>query len=269
MQVSIVVPVYNQPEDLKLTIRGLFKNTPPDLYRLWLVDNGSAPETTTLIADIKSHDPETQVVRSEKNLGFPGGNNLALRQIVSGHVCFLNSDTYCTPGWLEHLLAVLEIDPAIGLVGPVTNGALKKYEQKVVSFSSPLSISDIDATARELRLAALQQNRPYVIVDHPLMFFCTLVREEAFAQIGLFDEHFGLGCEEDNDYCIRAHLLGWTHAIAHTSFVFHQRQKTYPNCFKDVNSSVRAFTANHAYLRKKHAGASVTPGFQRFIDAME
>ncbi len=268
MKTHIVVPVYNQPEDLKLTIRGLFRNTPGDLYQLWLVDNGSDSETASLIADIQSNAPDTQVIRSEKNLGFPGGNNLALRQIVSGHVCFLNSDTYCTPGWLEHLLAVLEMDPAIGLVGPVTNGALEKYEQKVVSFSPPLSISHIEATSRQLRLAALQQSRPYVVVDHPLMFFCTLVRAEAFAQVGLFDERFGLGCEEDNDYCIRAHLLGWTHAIAHTSFVFHHRQKTYPRCFKDVSSSVRAYTTNHAYLRKKHAGAQVTPGFQRFLDAM-
>jgi len=31
---------------------------------------------------------------------------------------------------------------------------------------------------------------------------------------------------------------------------------------------VQAYTANHAYLRKKHAGATVTPGFQRFLDAM-
>lgn len=268
MKTNIVVPVFNQPEDLKLTVRGLFKNTPRDLYQLWLVDNGSAAETTSLIAEIKAHAPETRVVRSEKNLGFPGGNNLALRQVVSGHVCFLNSDTYCTPGWLEHLLAVLEIDPKIGLVGPVTNGALEKYEQKVVSFSAPLSLTHIEDTSRQLRLAALQENRPYVVVDHPLMFFCTLVRQEAFAQIGLFDEQFGLGCEEDNDYCIRAHLLGWTHAIAHTSFVFHQRQKTYPKCFTDVSSSVRAYTANHAYLQRKFAGARVAPGFQRFIDAM-
>jgi O-antigen biosynthesis protein len=268
VKTNIVVPVFNQPEDLRLTVRGLFKNTPRDLYRLWLVDNGSAAETTSLIADIQAHDPETQVVRSETNLGFPGGNNLALRRIRSGHVCFLNSDTYCTPGWLEHLLAVLEIDSSIGLVGPVTNGALEKYEQKVVSFSAPLSIGHIETTSRRLRLEALQENRPYVVVDHPLMFFCTLVREEAFAQIGLLDERFGLGCEEDNDYCIRAHLLGWTLAVAHTSFVFHQRQKTYPRCFTDVGSAVRAYTANHAYLQQKHAGARVTPGFQRFLDAM-
>ena len=268
MKTNVVVPVYNQAEDLRLTIRGLFKNTPSDLYQLWIVDNGSAPETTSLIAEIQSNAPDTQVIRSEKNLGFPAGNNLALRRIVSGHVCFLNSDTYCTPGWLEHLLAVLKIDPTIGLVGPVTNGALLKYEQKVVSFSTPLSIQHIEDTARQLRLTALQENRPYVIVDHPLMFFCTLVRQEAFAQIGLFDEQFGLGCEEDNDYCIRAHLLGWAHAVAHTSFVFHQRQKTYPKCFENVNSSVRAYTANHAYLKKKHAGATATPGFQRFLDDM-
>jgi hypothetical protein len=35
-----------------------------------------------------------------------------------------------------------------------------------------------------------------------------------------------------------------------------------------VNSSVRAYTANHAYLKKKHAGATATPGFQRFLDDM-
>jgi hypothetical protein len=31
---------------------------------------------------------------------------------------------------------------------------------------------------------------------------------------------------------------------------------------------VRAYTANHAYLQRKFAGAKVAPGFQRFIDTM-
>jgi len=48
-----------------------------------------------------------------------------------------------------------------------------------------------------------------------------LFSREAFNKIGYFDERFGKGNFEDDDFCMRARYLGYKLLIANDSFVFH------------------------------------------------
>ena len=48
------------------------------------------------------------------------------------------------------------------------------------------------------------------------------IRRDCLTQTGLFDvEHFGKGYGEENDFCMRAHHLGWRHLLALDTFVLH------------------------------------------------
>ena len=54
------------------------------------------------------------------------------------------------------------------------------------------------------------QKRDGVIEDvDRLVGFCLLIRREVIDAIGLLDERFGLGCFEDDDYCLRAMQAGY------------------------------------------------------------
>ena len=51
------------------------------------------------------------------------------------------------------------------------------------------------------------------------MIFAPPFGRDVIETIGLFDEQFGLGCFEDDDYCLRALRAGYRLLIAHDSFV--------------------------------------------------
>src|SRR5690606_29181961 len=61
-----------------------------------------------------------RLVLNDANLGFSAGNNVGLRAATGEVLVILNNDTHVTPGWVRGLCNHLR-DPALGLVGPVTN----------------------------------------------------------------------------------------------------------------------------------------------------
>lgn len=79
-----------------------------------VVDNGSPDHT----AEIVEHDfPEVVLIRTGRNLGVAGGNNLGLRA-AQGDICVLiNVDVEVHPDWLENLVRGMQSDPKIGIAG--------------------------------------------------------------------------------------------------------------------------------------------------------
>jgi len=52
------------------------------------------------------------VIASGTNLGFAGGNNLALREVGTPFTVLLNNDAAPEPGWLTALLGALDAPDA-------------------------------------------------------------------------------------------------------------------------------------------------------------
>jgi GT2 family glycosyltransferase len=67
-----------------------------------VVDNASTDDTASMLA---REFPGVRVIRNHENLGFAGGNNVALRQVVTPYAVLLNNDSIPQPGWLRALLA--------------------------------------------------------------------------------------------------------------------------------------------------------------------
>ncbi len=80
-----------------------------------VADNGS---TDNSIDVINSEFPGVKVIHLEKNYGFCGGYNRALKMVEADNYVLLNSDVEVTAGWLTALEDVLESDARIGAVQP-------------------------------------------------------------------------------------------------------------------------------------------------------
>ncbi|WP_205686179.1 glycosyltransferase family 2 protein [Chitinophaga costaii] len=85
-------------------------------FEIIIVDNGS---TATPVLEVDPLEyPAVKIIRSERNLGFAGGNNLGMEH-AAGEYCFIvNNDTELTPLLLNHLLEPFRINPTIGVVCP-------------------------------------------------------------------------------------------------------------------------------------------------------
>jgi GT2 family glycosyltransferase len=112
--VSIISINYNQAQvtcDLLCSLRHV---TYPNLEIL-VVDNASPGEDPR---QIEREFPEIKLIRSAKNLGFAGGNNLAIAEANGKYLLFLNNDTEVEPGFLEPLVDLFENNPGAGCASP-------------------------------------------------------------------------------------------------------------------------------------------------------
>ncbi|NCI48047.1 glycosyltransferase family 2 protein [Sediminibacterium soli] len=83
-----------------------------------VVDNGSIDGSADRLA--KSH-PDIVLLRSEKNLGFTGGNNLGFAYSLANGFSFsmmLNNDTFVAPDFIQHLVNYMDAHPEAGIIQP-------------------------------------------------------------------------------------------------------------------------------------------------------
>jgi GT2 family glycosyltransferase/glycosyltransferase involved in cell wall biosynthesis len=210
---TIVIPVHN---GLKLTQQCVetirrFTTIP---YRVLLVDNGSTDGT----AEWAEAD-NVECLALGSNRGFAAGCNAGIRAALGTYVAILNNDTVLSPGWAEGLLRHLEADPSVGLVGPSTNYA-SSCQQTDAGYNG------LDEYLRFAKRVARTHAGDRVEVDR-LVGVCLLARRSLFEEVGLFDERFGLGNYEDDDFCLRVRLAGYRLLWAKDVFIHHVGSQTF------------------------------------------
>jgi GT2 family glycosyltransferase len=89
---------------------------PSEALELAIVDNASTDGSPDVL---RERFPGARVIDAGENLGFAGGNNLALRDLDGvDYVALLNNDATVEPGWLAPLVEALETDPGLGAACP-------------------------------------------------------------------------------------------------------------------------------------------------------
>lgn len=112
--VSVVTVNYNQTKVTAEFLYSMGKITYP-LIEIFVVDNASPIDNCD---ELKELFPNINLIKSKKNLGFAGGNNLALPHCKGKYILFINNDTEVEPNFLQALVDVLESDKSIGMVSP-------------------------------------------------------------------------------------------------------------------------------------------------------
>src|SRR4029077_17030464 len=121
-----------------------------------------------------------QLVLNRPNLGFARANNQGIEAAgPCDYVVLLNNDTVVTRGWLTAMLRHFD-DPAIGLVGPVTN-AIGNEARIVVDYQD---LDDLDRFAE--RYTRLHAGAAFEIPV--LAMFCLGMRKAVLDEVGPLDE---------------------------------------------------------------------------------
>ncbi|KKQ02169.1 MAG: Glycosyltransferase [Candidatus Roizmanbacteria bacterium GW2011_GWA2_36_23] len=94
---SIIILSYNTSEITKQCLDSLYsslKKTPGFRFEILIVDNGSSDGSVSMLQKYQSRNSITlRLILNKKNVGYPHGNNQALKIAKGSFVLFLNSDT--------------------------------------------------------------------------------------------------------------------------------------------------------------------------------
>lgn len=112
--VSIISINYKQAHATQAFLRSCEKLSYPNL-EIILVDNAPDP---AFHAELSKNFPEVQIIASEKNLGFAGGNNLGIRAAKGEYLFFLNNDTLVDKNLVQSLLDGFQLNERVGVVCP-------------------------------------------------------------------------------------------------------------------------------------------------------
>ncbi len=91
IKVSLIIPVYNGETFVRSTLDNIMRQTYKNLEIIW-VDDVSTDNTVNIIEEYAQRDPRIKVLKCKINRGQGIAKNIALKEVDSDVVCFMDSD---------------------------------------------------------------------------------------------------------------------------------------------------------------------------------
>lgn len=216
-RVSIIILNWNSYEvtrDCLLSLRKLdYSNR-----ELVLVDNGSVDGSGERLA---REFPEARLIKNDTNLGFTGGNNVAIRDVLArgtDYVLLLNNDTIVAPNLLSELVKICDHRPEIGLANP----KILYFEPADRIWYAGGEYRRGWSFAKHFGVRHKDNGKYNEVKEVSFATGCALLlRAEAVRQVGLLDEAFFFGFE-DLDWCMRALRSGFKAFYVPAALVWHR-----------------------------------------------
>lgn len=222
MSVSVVILNWNGKEYLEKFLPPLIESV-KDMPNVELVvaDNDSSDDSVGFIA--KNFSEKVKIINLDKNWGFAGGYNRALKQLNNEYFVLLNSDVEVSKDWLKILYAYMQANPSVSACQPkilsfqrrnyfdyagAAGGFIDKYGYP---FCRGRIFSDIEEDKGQYD-------------DIRDVFWasgaCMMIRSEAYWSVGALDETFFAHMEEI-DLCWRLNSRGHRVVCNPKSVVYH------------------------------------------------
>ena len=214
--VDIIVRAKNGHEITGTCLESLFSNTPRDLFRLILVDDGSEPPIAEPRAD--------WLIRSRQASGAVTATNLGLAVSLSrqdgAYVLVLDNDTRIPEGdsgWLGRMVAELE-----------QGGSQTACVGATTGFGNP---PQHILTAPETYTSDWQDDQRKGYKENPqvpwFISFAVMFRKSVLRQLGPWDERYNPGNFEDTDYAVLCRTSGYEIRVARSVYIHHDGHQTF------------------------------------------
>jgi GT2 family glycosyltransferase len=169
VEVDVVIPCYNVERCLERALESVLTQTFRD-FRLYVINDGSTDGTARILEKYSSRGVFSYQARS----GPAAARNSAIRTSRSPFVAFLDADDEWLPHKLEHQIAFLKQDPAIGLI---CSGCAPNEQGRLgTSYSTTANLPKSGRLFEQL------------VRDCFVSTPTVVVRRECLEQVGLFDE---------------------------------------------------------------------------------
>lgn len=212
--VSIITVNFRQAEVTCDLLRSIAKLSHPSLETI-VVDNGAVEDYA---AKFKSQLADVQVIVSEKNLGFAGGNNLGIQQAKGDFIFLVNNDTVISDGLIEALVARCQ-QPGVGAASP----KIKYFDTPdVIQYAGFTPVNPLTGRNQAIGQGEVDRGQH----DQPRQVpyahgAAMMLRREVIERVGLMPDHFFLYYEE-LDWCEQIRRAGFQIWYESAAFILHK-----------------------------------------------
>ncbi len=188
IEVSIITINYNGLEDTCALIESIPFNENMEVI---VVDNASKNHEAE---QLSQRYPQIKIIKSERNLGFAGGNNLGIQTAQGRYMFLINNDTVFKDFNIQALIDRLESSSNIGIVCPKIRFA---WGNNPIQFAGYSRLSRI--SVRNHAIGFNEDDYGQYNTAHPTPYAhgaAMLIKREAIDKVGLMPECYFLYYEE-------------------------------------------------------------------------
>lgn len=250
-KVTVWIQVYKNLEQTKRCVENVIKYTDDVDYDLYLVDNGSVENIYEYFCSVEHS--KKHVVRITENISSTFPFNVIPLGEISQYFVVVAEDLIVTKNWLSNLVKIMDSDPRIGMVNPMT------------TFTSNAQGIDIGSN----RMEDIHQFGEQFNASNPskwqerlrLITLGTLYRKECFYAIGWpisdpgFIHDFG-----DDDIAFRVRRAGYKCIVAGDTWIYHD----HPNDTRTTERQIRSIEQGRENFKIKYQGVDAWEDVNNF-----
>lgn len=216
-KLSIITVNYNGLKDTCELIDSIPFN---DDMEVIVVDNASTNDEASII---QKKYPQVEVIRSEKNFGFAGGNNLGIKIAKGKYIFLINNDTIFKDFNVQVLIDRLESASKIGVVCPKIRFA---WDNHPIQFAGYTPLSKI--TIRNRSIGFGEEDNGQYDTPHSTPYAhgaAMILKRVVIEKVGLMPECYFLYYEE-LDWSMMISRAGYEIWYEPTCTIYHKESQT-------------------------------------------
>lgn len=218
--VWIILLNYNRSKDTMECIESIKANSYLN-YKILVVDNCSFDNSFEIFStELKGQD-NIKIVRTKENLGYTGGINFGIRNILDEnpeYILILNEDTIVTKDFLDELILALENNSqAAAACGTI----LYEHDKEKIWYASGRMIPWLGLAVHPNKGKKFDFKRRSPEVTSFITGCMVLLRTSLISDIGIEDERFFMSLD-DIEFSARITLKGYHLLYVPNSIIYHK-----------------------------------------------
>ena len=234
MKYSLIIPVYNRPDEVSELLASIASQSFRD-FEVLVVEDGSSVKCEDIV---NQYAEKLDIKYLFKENGGPAmARNYAAERAEGEYLLILDSDTVLPEGYFEAIESFLSDNTPDAFGGPDRGGEDFTPVQKAISYSMTSFFTT----------GGIRGGKRKITRFFPRSFNMG-VRREVFAKLGGFSAlRFG----EDVDFSMRVVEAGFTTALIPDAWLYHKRRTDFRKFFRQVRNSGKARIS----LTRRHPGS--------------
>jgi GT2 family glycosyltransferase len=249
MDVSVIILTRNTCELTRAAIQSVLDSRDDLQKEILIVDNGSTDETPQ---KLPRDFPQIKFLRSEHNLGFAAGCNLAAKNSSGEFLLLLNSDARPAPDAVGKAVQFIRANSNCAVVGAQllnADGLRQNSIANLPTLATELLNKSLLRRLAPKKFPGKEQNFSAPADVESVVGAFMLVRKKIWDELGGLDERYFFFFEE-TDFCLRARRNNYRVVFLPDVFVMHGQGLT----AKQISAAARIeyWRSRYIYFAKNH-----------------